>query len=42
MVKKVDVELDELTREFTHLEDNRLKILKKLDDIKGLLIDILA
>lgn len=42
MVKKVDVELDELTKEFTHLEDNRLRILKRLDDIKGLLIDILA
>jgi len=42
LVKKVDNELDELTKDFLNIEDNRLKILKRLDDIKGMLIDILT
>ena len=42
LVKKVDNELDELTKDFLDLEGNRIKILKKLDDIKGILLDILT
>lgn len=42
LVKKVDNELDELTKDFLDIENNRIKILKRLDDIKGLLLDILA
>ena len=41
VIKKVDEELDELTREVLKEEKDRLKILKKLDDIKGLILDIL-
>ncbi|HHV38991.1 MAG TPA: YaaR family protein [Tepidimicrobium sp.] len=42
LVKKVDNELDELTRDFLNIEDNRIKILRRLDDIKGMLLDILT
>lgn len=42
LVKKVDNELDELTRDFLNIEENRLRILKRLEDIKGLLLDILT
>jgi uncharacterized protein YaaR (DUF327 family) len=42
LVKKVDNELDELTKDFLDVENNRLKILKRLDDIKGILLDILT
>ncbi|HHV46149.1 MAG TPA: YaaR family protein [Tissierellia bacterium] len=42
LVKKVDNELDELTRDFLNIEKNRIKILKRLDDIRGMLIDILT
>lgn len=42
LVKKVDNELDELTKDFLNIEDNRIKILKRLDDIKGILLDILT
>jgi uncharacterized protein len=42
IVKQVDSELDELTKDFLDIEGNRLKILKKLDSIKGLLLDILT
>ena len=42
LVKKVDNELDELTKDFLNIEDNRIKILRRLDDIKGLLLDILT
>jgi uncharacterized protein YaaR (DUF327 family) len=41
IIKKVDEELDELTGEVLRGEKDRLLILKKLDDIKGLLLDIL-
>jgi len=41
VIKKVNEELDELTREVLHGEKDRLKILKKLDDIKGLILDIM-
>ena len=42
LVKKVDSELDELTKDFLNIENNRIKILRRLDDIKGLLLDILT
>ena len=42
LVKKVDGELDELTKDFLNIENNRIKILRRLDDIKGLLLDILT
>ncbi len=42
LVKKVDNELDELTKDFLDIENNRIKILNRLDDIKGLLLDILT
>ena len=42
LVKKVDNELDELTKDFLNIEDNRIKILKRLGDIKGILLDILT
>jgi hypothetical protein len=42
LVKKVDNELDELTKDFLGLEKNRIKILNRLDDIKGILLDILT
>jgi len=42
LVKRVDNELDELTKDFLNVETNRLKILRRLDDIKGLLLDILT
>jgi len=41
VIKKVNDELDDLTREVLQDEKDRLKILKKLDDIKGLILDIL-
>lgn len=40
MVKKVDTELDELTKDFLDIENNRLRILNRLDNIRGLLLDI--
>lgn len=42
LVKKVDNELDELTKDFLNIENNRIKILRRLDDIRGLLLDILT
>jgi len=41
VIKKVNEELDELTLEVLRDEKDRLTILKKLDDIKGLILDIL-
>ena len=41
VIKKVNEELDDLTLEVLRDEKDRLKILKKLDDIKGLILDIL-
>lgn len=40
LVKKVDQELDELTKDFIDIENKRLNILKRLDDIRGMLLDI--
>ncbi len=42
LVKKVDNELDELTKDFLNIEKNRIRILQRLDDIKGLIVDILT
>lgn len=42
LVKKVDQELDELTRDFIDMENNKINILKRLDDIKGILMDIIT
>ncbi|MCK9443451.1 MAG: YaaR family protein [Tissierellaceae bacterium] len=42
LVKKVDKELDELTQEFLDLENNRINILKKINEIQGILVDILT
>ena len=42
LVKKVDKELDELTKDFLDIEGNRIKILQRLDDIKGMLLDVLT
>ena len=41
IIKNVNEDLDELTQEVLRGEKDRLKILKKLDDIKGLILDIL-
>lgn len=41
IVKNVDRELDELTREFLDQETDRIKVLKRLDDIRGMLLDIM-
>jgi uncharacterized protein YaaR (DUF327 family) len=40
VIKKVNEELDDLTREVLTDEKDRIKILKKLDDIKGLILDL--
>lgn len=42
LVKRVDAELEELTDDFTNVEASRLRILKRLDNINGLLLDTLA
>lgn len=42
LVKKVDQELDELTKEFIDLEKNRLRILSRLNSIQGMLMDIMT
>lgn len=42
LVKRVDKELDELTQDFLDIENNRIRILKRLDDIKGMLLDVLT
>ncbi|MGV8146885.1 MAG: YaaR family protein [Alkaliphilus sp.] len=41
IVKNVDRELDELTKDFLSQEVDRLSIIKRLDDIRGLLLDVL-
>lgn len=40
IIKKVDREMEELTEEVLKKEKDNLKILKKLDDIRGLILDI--
>ena len=41
VIKKVNEELDELTKEVLSEEKDRIMILKRLDDIKGLILDII-
>ena len=41
IVKNVDRELDHLTKEFLNQEADRINVLKRLDDIRGMLLDIL-
>jgi len=41
LIKRVDYELEGVTRDFLSKEDANLKVLKRLDDIRGLLLDIL-
>ncbi len=41
IIKKVDNELEQLTQDFLSKEKNSLKILRRMDGIKGLLVDIL-
>lgn len=40
MVQEVDKELEKLTKQFLSDEKDSIKILKKMDDIRGMLIDI--
>lgn len=42
LVKKVDLELDELTQDFINIESNRIDVLKRLDNISGILMDIMT
>lgn len=42
LVKKVDHELDELTQEFLDLENKRINILKRINEIQGILMDIMT
>lgn len=42
LVKQVDKELDNLTKDFINIEENKIQVLKRLDGIKGLLLDILT
>lgn len=42
LVKQVDQELDELTKDFIDIESKRINILKRIDDIQGILIDIMT
>lgn len=42
LVKKVDLQLDELTKDFLDIENNRINILKRIDAISGILLDIMA
>ena len=42
IVKKVDTELEELTREVLRQQKDNINVLAKLDDIRGLLLDIMT
>ncbi|WP_026478978.1 YaaR family protein [Alkaliphilus transvaalensis] len=41
IVKSVDRELDQLTKEFLKDEKDRISIIKRLDDIRGMLLDVM-
>ncbi|SDY60880.1 YaaR family protein [Tindallia californiensis] len=41
IVKNVDRELDHLTKEFINQEADRISVMKRLDDIRGMLMDIM-
>lgn len=40
MIKNVDRELEALTKEFLNQEVDRISVIKKLDDIRGMLLDV--
>ncbi|WP_026893613.1 YaaR family protein [Clostridiisalibacter paucivorans] len=40
IIKKVNTELEELTKDVLQKEKDNIKILKRLDDIRGLILDI--
>ncbi|WDV45976.1 YaaR family protein [Clostridiaceae bacterium M8S5] len=40
VVKKVNTQMEELTKEVLNNEKDRIDIMKRLDDIRGLIIDI--
>jgi len=42
IVKKVDAELEALTREVLRTQKDYINVLSKLEDIRGLLVDIIA
>ena len=42
IVKKIDVELEQLTREVLNEHKDYIGVLAKLEDIRGLLVDIVA
>ena len=42
IVKKVDTELENLTREVLRQQKDNIKVLAKIDDIRGLLLDIVT
>ena len=42
IVKKVNVELEELTKEILNKEQDHLKIIGKIEDIRGLILDMLV
>jgi uncharacterized protein YaaR (DUF327 family) len=42
IVKKIDVELENLTRELLKEHKDYISVLAKLDDIRGLLVDIIT
>lgn len=41
LVRKIDTELEQLTGEILEGEKNNIKILQRLDDIRGLILDII-
>jgi uncharacterized protein YaaR (DUF327 family) len=42
LIKQVDADLDELARELVSAEEEHIDILDKVDEIKGLLLDMIA
>lgn len=42
IVKKVDAELDSLTKDFLDVENNRISILQRIEEIQGILLDVLT
>ena len=42
IVKKVDLELENLTREVLKSQKDNISVLAKLDDIRGMLVDIMT
>ena len=40
IIKNVDRELESITKEFLNQEVDRISVIKKLDDIRGMLLDV--